>query len=132
MHTLKVQIVADASTRDILCISVGKGKQHDFKMLEESKVHFSPRIQVIADKGFQGLKKLHTNSVMPIKAKRGKQLSALEKIYNAVVSKCGIYIAHINRYIKRVRIFSSRYRNRRKKFALRFSLICGIYNFQHG
>ena len=91
MHTLKVQIVADASTRDILCISVGKGSQHDFKMFQESKVHFSPRIQAIADKGFQGLKKLHTNSVIPIKAKRGKQLSALEKIYNAVVSKCRIY-----------------------------------------
>ena len=69
---MKVQIVADASTRDILCISVGKGSQHDFKMFQESKVHFSPQIQVIADKGFQGLKKLHTNSVIPIKAKRGK------------------------------------------------------------
>ena len=69
---------------------MGKGSQHDFKMFQESKVHFSPRIQAIADKGFQGLKKLHTNSVIPIKAKRGKQLSALEKIYNAVVSKCRI------------------------------------------
>ena len=28
---MKVQIVADASTRDVLCISVGKGSQHDFK-----------------------------------------------------------------------------------------------------
>ena len=45
---MKVQIVADASTRDILCISVGKGSQHDFKMFQESKVHFSPQIQVIA------------------------------------------------------------------------------------
>ena len=92
---MKVQIVADASTRDILCISVGKGSQHDFKMLQESKVHFSPRIQAIADKGYQGLKKLHANSVIPIKAKRGKQLSALEKIYNSAVSKCRIYIEHI-------------------------------------
>ena len=129
---MKVQIVADALSRDILCISMGKGSQHDFKMLQESKVCFSPQIQVIADKGYQGIKKLHANSVIPIKAKRGGELSALEKIYNAVISKCRIYIEHINRYIKRVRIFSSRYRNRRKKFALRFSLICGIYNFQHG
>ena len=129
---MKVQIVADALSRDILCISMGKGSQHDFKMLQESKVCFSPQIQVIADKGYQGIKKLHANSVIPIKANRGKQLSALEKIYNAVVSKCRIYIEHINRYIKKFRIFSSRYRNRRKKFALRFSLICGVYNFQHG
>ena len=128
---MKVQIVADALSRDIICISMGKGSQHDFKMLQESKVCFSPQIQVIADKGYQGIKKLHANSVIPIKAKRGGELSALEKIYNSVVSKCRIYIEHINRYIKRFRIFSSRYRNRRKKFALRFSLICGVYNFQH-
>ena len=89
-HTLKVQIVADASTRDVLCISVGKGSQHDFKLFQESKVHFSPQIQAIADKGYQGIKKLHANSVTPIKAKRGEELSALEKIYNSVVSKCRI------------------------------------------
>ena len=28
---MKVQIIADASTRDVLCIFVGKGSQHDFK-----------------------------------------------------------------------------------------------------
>ena len=76
---MKVQIVADALSRDILCISMGKGSQHDFKMLQESKVCFSPQIQVIADKGYQGIKKLHANSVIPIKAKRGGRLSSLEK-----------------------------------------------------
>ena len=29
-HTLKIQLVADASTLDVLCIFVGKGSQHDF------------------------------------------------------------------------------------------------------
>jgi len=66
---MKVQIVADALSRDIICISMGKGSQHDFKMLQESKDCFSPQIQVIADKGYQGIKKLHANSVIPIKAK---------------------------------------------------------------
>ncbi|MEE1282391.1 MAG: IS5/IS1182 family transposase, partial [Acutalibacteraceae bacterium] len=32
--------------------------------------------------------------------------------------------------IKRFKILSSRYRNKRRRFALRVSLICGIYNFQ--
>ena len=44
---MKVQIVADALGRDILYISMGKGSQHDFKMLQESKVCFSPQIQVL-------------------------------------------------------------------------------------
>lgn len=41
------------------------------------------------------------------------------------------FIEHINRYIKRFRILSSRYRNKRRRFALRASLICAIYNLQH-
>ena len=129
---MKVQIVADASTRDVACISVGKGKQHDFNIFQESEVHFTPQTQVIADKGYQGIQKLHANSMVPIKATKDRPLSTLEKLYNKLVSKCRIYIEHINRYVKRFRIFSSRYRNKRKRFALRFSLICGIYNFQHG
>lgn len=129
---MKVQIVADASTRDVACISVGKGKQHDFNIFQESEVHFTPQTQVIADKGYQGIQKLHANSIIPIKATKEHPLSIIEKLYNKLVSKCRIYIEHINRYVKRFRIFSSRYRNKRKRFALRFSLICGIYNFQHG
>ena len=33
------------------------------------------------------------------------------------------------RFVKRFRILSERYRNRRKRFALRFSLVAGICNF---
>ena len=51
-------------------------------------MHFSPQIQAIADRGYQGIKKPHANSVIPIRAKRGGKLSALEKVYNSVVSKC--------------------------------------------
>ena len=32
--------------------------------------------------------------------------------------------------IKRFKIVADRYRNRRKRFALRFNLIAGIYNFE--
>lgn len=129
---MKVQVVADASTRDVVCVFVGEGKQHDFNIFRESNVHFTPQTQVIADKGYQGIQKIHTNSIVPIKATKKHKLSALEKLYNKLVSRCRIYIEHINRYIKRFRIFSSRYRNRHKRFGLRFSLVCGIYNFQHG
>jgi hypothetical protein len=32
--------------------------------------------------------------------------------------------------VKRFRILSERYRNRRKRFGLRFNLIAGIHNFE--
>jgi hypothetical protein len=39
-----------------------------------------------------------------------------------------IVIEHIFRKLKVFRILSERYRNRRKRFALRFNLIAAIYN----
>ncbi len=37
---------------------------------------------------------------------------------------------HINRKLKIFKILSDRYRNRRKRFALRFNLIAGLYNYE--
>ena len=124
--------MADASTLDIGCIFAGKGREHDFRVYRESGVRFEDKLWVLADKGYQGLKKQHENSLTPVKANGKNKLSSTEKAYNAIISKSRISIEHIHCYIKRFRILSSRYRNRRKRFGLRLSLICGIYNFQHG
>ncbi len=39
-------------------------------------------------------------------------------------------IEHVNRRLKIFRILSERYRNRRKRFGLRFNLIAGLYNYE--
>jgi len=39
-------------------------------------------------------------------------------------------IEHIFRKLKVFRILSERYRNRRKRFAVRFNLIASIYNLE--
>jgi hypothetical protein len=45
-----------------------KGKVHDFRIYKESKNNALPRIEVIADKGYQGIKTYHNNSKIPIKS----------------------------------------------------------------
>ena len=37
---------------------------------------------------------------------------------------------HINRKLKIFKILADRYRNRRKRFSLRFNLIAGLYNYE--
>ena len=59
--------------------------------------------------------RLHKNSTLPVKASKKHKLTAEEKAYNRMISKRRIYIEHINRYIKRFRILSSRYRKPQKK-----------------
>jgi len=114
----------------VICFDISKGKTHDFNLFKKSKLKFFNTTKIIADSGYQGICSLHKNSEIPIKSSKNHKLSAEEKLYNRCVSKKRIYIEHINRYIKRFKILSSRYRNKRRKSGLRVSLICGIYNFQ--
>lgn len=123
-------IAANAADMSIICIFIADGKNHDFNMFKNSKFKFAEFIKILADSGFQGICDYHKNSLIPFKSSKNHKLSSDEKAFNKALSKKRIYIEHINRYIKRFRILSSRYRNKRKKFALRVSLICGIYNFQ--
>lgn len=114
----------------VICYDISKGKTHDFNLFKKSKLKFFNTTKILADSGYQGICNFHKNSETPIKASKNHKLSAEEKSYNHGISKKRIYIEHINRYIKRFKILSSRYRNKRKRFGLRVSLICGIYNFQ--
>ncbi len=114
----------------IICVDISKGKTHDFNLFKKSRLKIFIAILLLADSGYQGICKYHSNSRIPVKSSKKHKLSAQDKEFNHNLSKERIYIEHINRYIKRFKILSSRYRNKRKRFGLRVSLICGIYNFQ--
>ncbi|OCY12237.1 MAG: hypothetical protein BEV12_02565 [Microcystis aeruginosa CACIAM 03] len=64
------------------------------------------------------------------KRKKNQELSSEEKEFNRQLSRERIIIEHIHRSLKIFRILSSRYRNRRRRFGLRFNLIAGIYNYE--
>ena len=82
------------------------------------------------DSGYQGVVKLHNNSITPKKRRKNQKFSKIEKEFNHNLSSERIYIEHINCWIKRFKILSYPYRNRRKRHGLRMNLICGIYNFE--
>ena len=54
----------------------------------------------------------------------------LDKINNREISKNRVLNENVIAMIKRFKIVADRYRNRRKRFGLRFNLISGIYNFE--
>ncbi len=69
------------------------------------------------------------DSLLPKKRSKNPPLSKQERKDNRKISKKRIFIEHAICFVKRFRILSERYRNRRHRFALRFSLIAGICNF---
>lgn len=106
-----------------------KGKKHDFRLFKESEIHTSTHTKIYTDTGYVGITKIHSNSVHPKKRSKNCPLTKKDKKNNHIISKQRIGVEHIIGFVKRFRILLERYRNRRKRFALRFSLIAGICNF---
>jgi len=84
-------------------------------------------ILLVGDKGFQGICELHAYSLTPFKKPRNGELTSEQKAFNRNLSKYRIAIEHVNRRIKRFKMFQYRYRNKQRKHLMRFSLICGVY-----
>lgn len=87
-------------------------------------------IECLGDKGYQGIHKIHSYSRIPKKKPRGGKLNHEDKKSNQDLAKIRVVGEHVNRKLKVFKIFSERYRNRRKRFGLRFNLIAGLYNYE--
>jgi len=122
--------VVDQATGEIICTAQGKGKQHDFKIFKTSKVRLKEGIECYCDKGYQGIHKIHAFSRIPKKKPPVLQLIPEDKKSNQELAKVRVVVEHINRKLKIFKILSDRYRNRRKRFGLRFNLIAGLYNYE--
>ena len=82
------------------------------------------------DTGYQGIHHIHAKSVTPRKKKRGVDLTQEDKDFNRTLSSKRIFVEHVIGKLKRFKVISERYRNRRSRFTLRFNLIAGIYNYE--
>ena len=117
-------------SRKIICTAFSNGKRHDFRLFKESKTRIHPTIKAITDTGYQGIQKLHANSVLPKKKSKKNPLTKEDKRNNKKLSSDRVLNENVIGSIKRFKIISDRYRNRRKRFALRFNLISAIYNLE--
>lgn len=129
-HTLKLQVMIHYQTGQILSSCFAKGRVHDFKLLKMSMKSWRLKPFILADKGYCGLSGLGLMSLIPFKAKRRKPLDLYLKRLNREINKRRIGIEHVFGALKRFRILSSCYRNRRSRLGLRFNLIAAIFNLE--
>ncbi len=67
---------------------------------------------------------------MPKKKSKKKPLTMQDKQQNRELSSQRVVNEHVIGMIKRFKIVADKYRNRRKRFGLRFNLIAGICNYE--
>ena len=114
----------------IIATAFANGSTHDFRIFKESELSIDKNIRCLGDSGYQGLMKILANSKTPHKKSKHHPLTPEQKLENRALSKERIYVEHVIGKLKIFRILSERYRNRRKRFGLRFNLIAAIYNLE--
>lgn len=103
---------------------------HDFALFKETGGEIAGNIHLLGDSGYQGLHKEHENSRTPHKKPKGQPLREEQKRKNRELARLRIVVENVIRHLKIFRIVAERYRNRRRRFALRFNLIAGLYNYE--
>jgi DDE superfamily endonuclease len=117
-------------TMEIIATAFGNGSTHDFRLFKDHYAGIAADIHCLADTGYLGLTKLHANSQIPAKKSKLHPLTAEQKSANRHLARQRIFCEHVIGRLKVFRILSDRYRNRRKRFKLRFNLIAAVYNLE--
>jgi transposase len=123
-------LIINQKTQQILAVDFCRGGQHDFQLFKDSRSTIARETCVLADSGYQGLVKFCPNSQTPVKKTKLHPLTDEQKTSNRVLSRKRILVENVIRRLKVFRILSERYRNRRKRFCLRFNLIAAICNIE--
>ena len=122
----------DHRTQRVICVTTSRGKTHDFALFKDSRLaiapSIAPSIELLADTGYLGIDKLHKNSHTPHKKSKHHPLTLEHKQQNRALAGSRICVEHSIRYLKRFRILSGTYRNKRKPFGLRLHLLAAIAN----
>jgi hypothetical protein len=100
-HTLKAQLVIDFKREQFLAVATGNGRTHDLSLFKRSKVRFSQGSMCLADKGYQGIAKVHANSITPQKKLPRKSLSDDDKQANRALARLRVKVEHSIRRRKR-------------------------------
>jgi len=123
-------MIVNQKSLEIIATEFGNGSKHDFSLFKDSRSGMSAHICTLADSGYQGILDWHPNSRTPVKKSKLHPLTKEQKARNREISRERIFVENVIRKLKIFRILSERYRNRRKRFGLRFNLIAAIYNLE--
>ncbi|KYA75437.1 transposase [Streptococcus pneumoniae] len=112
---MKAQAIVTSQGR-IVSLDITVNYSHDMKLFKMSCRNIGQAGKILADSGYQGLMKIYPQAQTPRKSSKLKQ-TQVENIFAKV---------------KTFKMFSTTYRNHRKRFGLRMNLIVGIINHELG
>ena len=91
-----------------------KRTKHDFRLFKESETGINTSIEILADSGYQGIQKIHSNCIKPIKGTKKKPLTREDKKNNHDVGSRRVMVEHTIRKLKIFKIVAYPYRKKEK------------------
>ena len=123
-------MITDKASGRILATAFCAGKKADFALFKDSRTALSAAQSCLADSGYQGLSKLRTNATTPQKKSKLHPLTEEDKASNRDIARRRIGCEHALGRMKVFKILAHPYRNRRRRFGLRFNLLAAICNLE--
>ena len=109
----------------ILQVDTSIIQMHDFKLFKLTNPNLTNAKFILADGGYQGIKHLHANAVIPLNATTKSPLVQEAKDYNALLSKTRVRVEHIFAKFKAFKMLRTTYRKSLARFELRVKLVFG-------
>lgn len=133
MFSIKSQIIVDKVSKKILDVRCCKGSVHDFELFKNSyyDININSDVLIIADAGYQGINKYHSNSLSIIKKRINSNLDPVEKYINKCISKFRVTNEHVIGKLKFWKIIGSKFRHCKcmfEKFNVYIKIVSNLYN----
>ncbi|CJG80317.1 transposase [Streptococcus pneumoniae] len=128
---MKAQAIVTSQGR-IVSLDIAVNYCHDMKLFKMSRRNIGQTGKTLADSNYQGLMKIYPQAQTPRKSSKLKPLTVKDKAYNHALSKERSKVESILAKVKTFKMFSTTYRNHRKRFGLRMNLSAGIINHELG
>lgn len=113
-YILKTQVIFNSRLKQIVSIQIESGRKHDLTIARKHVKELLIYPCIMANLAYKGFHQIESKRLTPIKKTKNKSLPRIAKQINKEISRRRIIIEHITCQIKRFRILTECYRNRRK------------------
>lgn len=133
--TRKTIVLSDEKKRILFMTTTKSGRRHDKRVADKAGlIEVIPKkVTIWTDTGFQGIKDLHPNSVLPDKTSKNHPLTVEQKQNNRIISGIRVISEHAIGGFKRFKAASDIYRNRLPNMDDTMSRVAaGLWNLHLG
>jgi hypothetical protein len=133
--TRKTIVLSDEKKRILLMTKTRSGRRHDKRATDKvGLIEAIPkRITIWTDTGFIGIQQIHSNCVLPDKARKNCPLTDAQKQNNRTISGIRVISEHAIGGLKRFKAASDIYRNRLPNMDDTMNCVCaGLWNLHLG